>query len=171
MQKANSLISLTRQILDLEQKLLESGGEITDEIHSQLEITEENYPAKVDNYAGILDRLDATELWVKSQLADLKDAQKRIESARTRLHFNLGQAMSLLGKDELEVHRAVFELKEGRAKIEITDESELDPIFTRSKLVVEPDKVAIKKAIDDGQTVTGAKIVREKQIKKSLKIN
>lgn len=172
MQKAkNSLISLTRQILELEQSLIESNGEITNDIDSQLAITEENYPVKVDNYAAVLDRLDATEQWIKIQMDEFKDALRRIDRARDGLHFRLGQAMDMLKKTELEGNHVVFEIKESRGKVVITDESALDPIFTKSELVIHPDKIAIAKAINDGQKVAGASLVKEKKIKKSIKIN
>lgn len=170
MQNAKSLISITRELLEIEYSLIESEGEISPELEAQLEITKENFPQKIDSYDAIMSRLDATETWAKARIDEMRDLLKRTGRTRESLEYRLSQAMQMLGKDELEGNHAVFYYKEGRGSVEVPDINDLPLEYTRQKITVEADKKAIQAAIKAGIEVPGATIVKAKTLVREGKV-
>lgn len=167
MAEGKSLIALTKDILRLENELIESQGELNPNLEKELEITETNFPQKVDAYAAILDRLDATELWATQQMKAFKEVIERVKSSREGLNFRMNKAMDLLGKSELEGQYYVFKHTWGTGKVEIIDEDELDKHY--QKVTYTPDKKRIGEDLKAGMVVHGAILIKERSVKKSIK--
>lgn len=97
----------------------------------------------------------------------VKDLQKRIKSARKRcewLRGYLAEHMLAAGIERISDERGLFSARLERDRdraVEVFDAAQLPEEFLRRKPAPppEPDKAGIKKAIEAGREVPGAKIV------------
>lgn len=95
-----------------------------------------------------------TETALKLYVEELRSRASRFErreQAMRALIFQLMQAAELL---KVELPEATLSIRSGTAKTIITDEDRLPNEFVRIKR--EPDKIKIKAALSNGQTVPGA---------------
>lgn len=167
---SKSLSLITSQFLDVERQLLDTEGVISPELEAALDLSQGELSMKVDAYAHILDKLDATELWAQAQAKAFAALLKKIKSSRDGLYYRLGDAMARMERTELEGERYAFREKLGRGKVEITDLDKIPFEYKRIKTEIEADKRAIYDAIASGVEVEGALIVKEPSIKKEFKL-
>ena len=125
---------------------------------AELEIAETEFNEKAENYAKYIKNLRAGATAIKAERQKLQDREKAAERKAEALQARLVDAMNRIGKTQFETAAISLLLKRSEA-INITDENILPSIYLRQTVKIEPDKIAIKKAIDAGETVNGAEIV------------
>ena len=141
--------------------LLESGeatdenGEINEVVIEQLQISQAELEQKGINYCYAIKELDNKLDNYKSEIARLNANKKQIENAQERMKNALKDAMVEFGIEKLEGKTISVKLTKSKS-VDVYDMTSLPTDFHRQKITIEPDKVAIKEAINNGQVIEGA---------------
>lgn len=95
---------------------------------------------------------------IGGQVADLSARQKRIAARAATKKRTLKMILDATGQRKAERPRGTVSILAGRMSVEITDPDSVPSQLC--KVVTSPDKTAIKKQIEAGETVPGAALVR-----------
>lgn len=134
---------------ELELKLLE--------LMSNLDETGQEWHRKVDNYCKLIAGLNASAKARKDESKRLAELAGLDQLKADRLKERLKDSLKL--RDQSKVKTTLFNLsvcKNSRPSLTIPEVENLPDEFT--KLVKEPDKEAIKEALESGQEIEGCQI-------------
>ncbi|MEM1042091.1 MAG: siphovirus Gp157 family protein [Bacteroidota bacterium] len=98
--KPLTLYAIDAELQALEDALLASGGEITDEIEAQHNDLLDLRTGKVEGYLRVLRRLEATAEAVKAERQRLQEAERRFATAAQSLKSRLAWSMQQRGETE-----------------------------------------------------------------------
>lgn len=91
---------------------------------------------------------------VKAFVAELKEREARLRKRDTSIRVVLGNVLDASGQTKLEHALATVSRTKARENVEITDETAIPSQLC--KIEKKPDRAAIKKQLDAGETVPGA---------------
>lgn len=114
----------------------------------------ENAEAKLESYAYVIRNLEAEEAALKAETDRLNAKRKAAENAATRMKERVCNYLASTGQEKAKAGLFSWGLRRTKA-VEI--EGDVPMGFERVK--IEPDKVAIKAALEAGQDVPGASLV------------
>lgn len=160
-----TLYEIDKAILDLLENgfngtLDEETGEIIDDGKSLEELQMER-TEKIEAIALYIKSLDSLAEEIKKEEDALKERRQKREAKAERLREYLAASMT---EDKFESARVAISFRKSKAVI--VDEEKLDKAYFKETVTVKtaPDKTAIKKAIEAGETVTGAYIENRKKV-------
>lgn len=153
---SDTLLSLTTQSFELIKKILESNGEITPELSEEMENIEAKLPTKIDAYDHMIKSIDSQCEFMKAQKQMYAKAASSCESFKEALKTRIKQAMTNLGRDEINGHSVRFKLSPMHAKL-VIDETLLHDQYKMTVLTKVPDKELIQSLLDKGHDVPGAR--------------
>ena len=143
---------------------VENGDIPEDAIADTLEAIEASIDDKIDNTACVIKVLEAEEAAIKAEEERLAKRRKAKEKARERVKAYLSEMILTMGRTEFESPRNKLSFR--KSEETVCDKNVLDAKWMRKKETYEPDKVAIKNAILNGEKIPGAEIV----VKQNLQI-
>lgn len=155
---APTLYGITAELNGILAQLEELGGEITPELEQALAINEEQFLAKAEDYGHAILNLKGMAAAAKAEKERLAGLQKFYENAQKRLSDALSNAMQVFGHDKVENATMRLSLRHTTAT-EVDDIDQIPAEFKTTKVEVVADKTAIKKAIQSGEDVPGARLV------------
>lgn len=158
-------MSLVDQAAELEKQLLMSGGEITPEIEALLEAKEIHLPHKVDNYAGIMDRMDTVASFYKAKAEMYLRMAKAATNVSDRCSYNLKTAMQAIGSDEITGVDMRFKLVNSNPACVVEDEALIDASYKIIETITKLDKKRIVEDLKLGVPVAGAKLERGQSLR------
>lgn len=153
----SSLYDLVSQSQILEQKLIETGGELTPELDSMLEINKENLETKVDQYYFTIERLKNLSKEWDEKADKYRQIARGLSNLEDTIKIRLKDAMSVLGVTEICGKDIKYKLVKTNPILQI-DEKELPEKFFETTVIKEPKKSEIKKLLTEGVKVAGAKL-------------
>lgn len=122
---------------------------------------------KVDSYCNMMSQLENNAQFARAQAEKATDYAKKCERIVDRMKECAIYAMTFQAKKKLE-GTAGRELKLSyRAKVELSQEIQDDPKILPgeyTRLKVEPDKKAIKDAIESGIDIPGCRVVNNPSV-------
>jgi len=140
------------------------GQELTSELElklmglmNNLDETAQEWHRKVDNYCKLIAGLNASAKARKAESDRLKELAGLDQLKADRLKDRLKDSLKL--RDQSKVKTTLFNLsvcKNSRPSLTIPEVENLPDEFT--KLVKEPDKEAIKEALESGQKIEGCQL-------------
>ena len=126
-------------------------------IESGLEITQDNFKDKATNYVKFIRSEEAGLSAIDEEIKRLTALKKSKVSKIDNLEARLSNSMQSIGFDKFDL--GLFKLSFRKStSVEVIDIEQLPDSYKRVKTTIDPDKVAIKKAIEAGQEVSGATI-------------
>lgn len=154
-----SVYSLSRDIKDLEQKLYETldkeTGEIDGVIANALAVKRNELDNKVVNIQKFIVGLNGDNDIIDGEIKRLQALKKRNEQIVKSLKKGVATAMNELGIEEIK--SPTMRITYSASEETIIDNKDLLPTeLMRQKVSYEPDKTAIKKALQDGKIIMGA---------------
>ena len=155
---APTLYGITAELNNILAQLEETGGEITPEIEQALAINEEQFVAKAEDYGHAILNLKGMAAAAKAEKERLAALQRFYENAQKRLTDALSNAMQVFGRDKVENATLRLSLRHTTAT-EVDDLDAVPAEYKTTKVEVVADKTAIKKAIQQGEEVPGARLV------------
>ena len=93
----NTLYELTRQMAEIEERLVETGGELTPEIEELWQETAESLPKKIDNYNALVKNYEAAVEAKKKEENRLKEERKIDERIICNIKNHLIDVMTRFG--------------------------------------------------------------------------
>lgn len=153
---SSTLKELLIESSQLEDQLVATAGELTEELEQSLMLLEIKIPEKVSRTMGLIDRLEmeADNLYSKAQKYLM--AQKALSGLRERLLANVKHNMITNNLDSLKGTDESFTLTEGKKTVIISDYSALPKSYNPETITSQPDKEKIRQAIERGEVVPGA---------------
>lgn len=149
-----NLFNIDAELYEVYNEIENNGGEMTPELEATLEITEAERMTKGEGYVYVIKQLRSQADMIKSEIKRLQELAKRYENSADKLADTLLQSVVAHGQ----IKTALVTISSRKSKsVSITDESLLKEEFLRIK--TEPNKTAIKEALEAGQEVHGALIV------------
>lgn len=155
---APTLYGITAELNAILAQLEELGGEITPELEQALAINEEYFVQKAEDYGHAILNLKGMAAAAKAEKERLAGLQKFYENAQKRLTDALSTAMQVFGQDKVENATMRLSLRHSTAT-EVDDIDQVPQFFKTTKVETVADKMAIKKAIQEGIAVPGAHLV------------
>lgn len=151
-----SLINLTRDLAELETKILQADGEITPETELLLAQLTSDISKKVDNYDLFISGLKRKAEFYKAKAEEFARAQKTILNFVDRMRDRIKQVLPLYPNHEIKGEHAYYKLVTSGKKLVIDDESKLPSKYKITVSEIVPDKELIKSNLEDGILVDGA---------------
>lgn len=129
-----------------------------------LEDLKEQRQNKLENIALYIKNLASDAQAIKNEEIILAERRKRLESKCERLKGILVRSMMENNEKELSSARYCAKIRDSKAT-EIYDDSAIPDKYMVEKKTFAPDKTAIKKAIESGEEVAGARIIINHNLK------
>lgn len=150
-----NIFQINQEYLQLASILEENGGEITEEIESQLQINREQLETKGVNYALVIRQLDGESEILDREIKRLSAIKKSKDNSLERLKNTIKDAMILHGVDSIKGDLINLSLRKSPASVIIEDENSIpdDYLIEQPKKI---DKKLISESLKKGIEVKGA---------------
>ena len=148
-----SLYQISTEALEIASLLEE--GELTEELENLLAISQSELQNKSVNYAYVCKSFENDVSSIDQEIKRLGSLKKSKINAVDRLKETMKTAMNIYGIEEIKTPTIKINFRKSES-VEIINESSIDAIFKSSKVVESIDKIAIKKAIKEGNNIEGA---------------
>jgi hypothetical protein len=132
--------------------------ELTPELEAELLINQEQLQSKGINYAKVIANYQSEADQIDAEIKRLKAMKESRDKKVTWLTENLKKAMLVSGIEKIESPLFKISLRRSEAvEVEIPEALPVD--WQIKKVTITADKLAIKKAIKEGYSITGARLV------------
>jgi len=132
--------------------------ELTPELEQELLINQEQLQSKGINYAKVIANYQSESDAIDAEIKRLKAMKDSRDKKVTWLTESLKKAMLVSGIEKIESPLFKISLRRSEAvEVEIPEALPVD--WQLKKISITADKVAIKKAIKAGYSITGARLV------------
>lgn len=158
----NSLYQINGALIALFEQIEENGGELTEELASQLEIKETELTEKASGYLEIIGAQEAFITRIDEELKRLQARKKQAKTLVDRLKNNLVKAVEVFGEIELET-KTVTTRKS--TSLEVEDVNALPEVYKVKKVTETADKAAIKKDLKAGVIIDGCQLIENKSFR------
>lgn len=153
----NGIIELLENGFNLACVDLETGEIDMEKAAAYLEQLQLERSEKVENIALFIKNLESDAAKIKEEEKSLKARREQKERKAERLREYLKTSMLALGDTKFETARVALSFRASKAVV-IDNMETLDKAYITEKITYQADKTAIKKAIESGATVAGARI-------------
>lgn len=148
--------AIERAIESLLDSVNEETGEVDQQKADELEALKEEREKKLEGVGCYIKNLDAEIDALKAEEDKLKKRRKTAENKRNRLCEFL--KMHIPADEKIKSPRVIISFRKS-AKVEITNEEDIPAKFCELVYETKIDKVAITKAIKEGEAVSGCELV------------
>jgi hypothetical protein len=132
--------------------------ELTPELEAELLINQEQLQTKGINYAKVIANYQSESDAIDAEIKRLKAMKESRDKKVTWLTESLKKAMLVSGIEKIDSPLFKISLRRSDAvEVEIPEALPVD--WQVKKVTITADKVAIKKAIKEGYSITGARLV------------
>jgi len=159
----NSLFKISNDMQLIVNELIANGGELTDELQDQLQITESQMKQKASGYAQVIRAMKYDNDVVDAEIKRLQAIKKVRKNTTERLENALSDAMQQFELDVIDTPTTKISFRSSQS-VEITDENAIDKQFKTQIITTKIDKMEIKRAIKGGATVDGAELITNKNL-------
>jgi len=159
-----NLYELTTELKSFYEQI-ENGEEFTEEMEKALVLTEQNLQTKAIDYGYVIKSLDAEMEMFDNEIKRLQERRKQLAKTQDMLKDRLTGAMQEFGITEMKGKTIKLSFRKSES-VDVYNVDALPEEFKRTKVTVEPDKIAIKEALKNGEVVEGATLL----IKDNLQI-
>jgi hypothetical protein len=132
--------------------------ELTPELEAELLINQEQLQSKGINYAKVIANYQSESDQIDAEIKRLKALKESRDKKVTWLTESLKNAMLVSGIEKIDSPLFKISLRRSEAvEVEVPEALPVD--WQVKKVTITADKVAIKKAIKEGYSITGARLV------------
>ena len=153
-----TLFEITQEVIELASLLEE--GEFTPELEQQLAITRDELDSKAENYVKVIRSVEGDISVIDAEIKRLKELRDGKSKVVDRMKESLSAAMTAFKLDKIETALMKLFFRKSES-VEILDENLVPEQYKLSRVVVNPDKILIKKIIKSGEDVPGCEIVEK----------
>lgn len=169
MNQTNSLSNLIHAYADLEAKLLENSGEITEEMYEVVSLSE-MLPQKVDKVQFVRERLKQSIEFFEEKEKQYQKYRKALEKSKERLDAYIKTTMLNNKIWRIEGEESALTIAEVRSKL-VIDETELPKSYAIEVKTYEPDKERIREELKLGKNIPGATLEPSFALRTSVRKN
>ena len=156
-----TIYNIGAEQLRINEMLEETGGELTPEIEEALVLNEQNFAVKVDGYINTIAKYTDIEDAIANEIKRLSALKKTASNIKTNLKERLAYGMDMMGYDKLDLGLHKLSFRNSTA-VNVTDETHIpaEYIIVETKV----DKMKLKEALKNGETIQGAELVNNRSI-------
>jgi len=155
----NNLYKLTEQFNYLDEMLLKSEGEITDEYNELFAKIMPLLLTKVDGCCGFVQKQSDLIVAAQNRIADLNKFIKTRENTLERFNDYIAVCLEKSGQEIISGEFHEIKMSKARKVVKILKENEISSDYVESKMTVTIDKKAIKNDLEKGLKVQGACLI------------
>lgn len=126
-----NLYALTSVLRNAYDRLLDGTDE--DMFFDIIDISEENYTSKLEDYAKLIKSLNADIDTIKAEENRLEDRRRAIEKNVERLKFNIEQSMRALGKSKVKTPLFSLNIQSNPLKVLVVTEGDIPKKYWHEK--------------------------------------
>lgn len=152
-----SLYSMTHEFQILTE-MLEDETAPQDEIGEALIALQSDIATKAENGMAYMAKLEEVIAGAKAEKKRIDAFIKAMESRKKRIEGAYIYALKTLGTDAILTNKGEMKVRKNPPSVVIDDVAKIPTEFQKQKIDVTIDKVALKKAIQSGETIEGAHI-------------
>ena len=145
-----------RAVLD---RVDDAEGVLDESLEADLDAVVGAMEEKVEACIVVLRELDAEAAAIKVEEQRLATRRKAREAGAERLRAYVGRCLTLAGTRKIATPTAVVSLRASSSVVVDVAPEALPEAYRRTKTTVDVDKVALKAAIERGETIEGVSIV------------
>lgn len=164
-----SLIQITNEFLELDRLLIESGGELNEEIENALALNQKDLQVKIDKYKLYMDHLKQRAEYFKDLETEARDARKVFENSSDKLKDRIKYMMTLLNVNEIDGETFIFKLIEGKDKLVINDQTAIPQDYFIPVTTMNLNKEKLLQDLQAGLKIDGVDIEVVKTLRTYLK--
>jgi hypothetical protein len=153
-----NLYNINKELLILVNQVTELDGEVTPELGDALQINEADFEVKAPQYGHVIISKDYTIEMLKAEKERIDKYLQREIKSRDYLKRVLLASMQIRDITKINNLSLKISIRESSA-VDVLNIAQLDEKFLNKKETITPDKVGIKKAIEQGEVVEGAVLV------------
>jgi hypothetical protein len=153
-----SLYNITKEALELASALEE--GELTPELETALAINQNELQEKAINYGYAIKSLEEDVTTITEEIRRLTAIKTAKTNASERMREAVSHAMQFYGIEKVTSPTLNLSFRKSES-VEVDLVEALSNDFKITKTTVTADKIAIKKAIKQGENITGARVVEK----------
>jgi hypothetical protein len=150
-----SLFTISNEAIELASFLEE--GELSPEMELALVINQNELQEKSINYGYVIRTFDHDITAIDTEIKRLQALKTAKNNAIDRMKESVLQAMNIYGIEKIESPTLKLSIRSSKS-VDIGLEEMIPSEFKKERTTISIDKVAIKKAIDSGESVPGATI-------------
>ena len=159
----NSLYNINEKMLTLLSQIEANDGELTEEINTQLEITNDELQTKSESYLAVIKGREALNLQIDDEIKRLQAMKKANNNLVSKLKNSLLNAVNIFG--EFQVGLLKFGLRKSTT-VELTGiVNDLPKEYKTVKVTEQPNKSEIKKALSRGEEIEGCALINNYNLK------
>jgi hypothetical protein len=148
----------------IEQLLMDSGGELTEEIEAELNQLQVSEPMQVETVVVALDRINADAKYWKERAQAIRNYASGLDTFVERAKDRVKRLLTEQGKDEaIGLHHRI-RLSKCQQSVGI-NEAELPRAYMMQVTTWVPDREKIRADLELGVDITGAELVGGKAIR------
>lgn len=163
MSTLNQIILMSQ---DIERRLIESDGQLTDEIQKDLELNDSLLPDKIDAYVYAINSLESKVDFISKRIEDLKSLEGSYLNNIDFLKSKLQHTIDILHLEKLMGSHFTVGTILNPPKVIISDESLIPDAYKITKTVVTTsvDKIRLQEVLKNGIPIEGATLTRGKKL-------
>jgi hypothetical protein len=151
-----SLYQISREASEIASQLEE--GELTPELETALSITQNELQEKAINYAYAIKSIEDDVTAINEEIKRLQAIKTAKTNAIERMKEAVSNAMMAFGIEKVSSPTLNLSFRRSES-VEVDSMEQLPDYFKTEKVTISADKIRIKQAIKDGQSVSGARII------------
>lgn len=156
-----SLYHIERELNEINETLINSGGELSPEIEARLAITQLELEQKATNYGFVILKNESEIGVIDAEIKRLTALKKNLETTNEKLKNVVSFAMQNYGIFEVKTPTLKLSFRQSES-VQIDDENKLNAKYFSYKPTI--DKTAIKSDIKGGLEVDGAQIILKQNL-------
>lgn len=158
-----SLFGITEELLQIFENIEidEETGELLNlDAYEQIN---EDFETKASNWGLYIQQLQAEAKAIQEKEKELYSRRKAKENKADRMKRDMAKQLARVGRKSIETDSVRFTTRKD-ISTEILDQSLIPEEYLNTKLVINPDRTEIKKAIQSGADIPGARLVERQSI-------
>lgn len=158
----SSIYKLTVEAQEIASLLSEN--ELTEEINNALTINQDQLQKKAIDYGFVIKSFEYDVSIIDEEIKRLQGLKTIRNNAIDRMKSALLEAMEVYGIEKVETPIMKLSVRLNPESVDLVNQYLIPNEFFKEKTTTTIDKVAIKKAIQEGHEVPGALLIRNKSI-------
>lgn len=159
----SSLYDISRRYKNIE-AMLEDENVSQEMIVLALETVEDSLQAKCENGIKMLVSIDDTLANVKKRIKELKAYQATLENRKKRIDYLFTNTLKQLKKDKVTTSEGEMKIRKNPEHVVVDNITLVPAKYQRQKIMVDLDKVAIKRDLKLGETVKGCHLEQTERL-------
>jgi hypothetical protein len=145
-------------------EMLEDETAPQDEIGKALIALQSDIVTKAENGMAYMAKLEEVIAGAKAEKKRIDAFIKAMESRKKRIEGAYIYALKTLGTDAILTNKGEMKVRKNPPSVVVDDVAKIPTEFQKQKIDVTTDKVALKKAIQNGEKVDGAHIEQNEKL-------